>query len=67
SALPPDPNTERPTLSITSTAGGVSVSWTGNLQAAETLQGQWQNIGAANQSPMTFQTTGRMRFFRATR
>ena len=67
SALPPDPNTERPTLSITSTAGGVSVSWTGNLQAAETLQGQWQNVGAANQSPMTFQTTGRMRFFRATR
>jgi hypothetical protein len=57
--------TAAPRLSISRSGNNVTVSWTGGrLQAAPTITGDWADVQGADQSPMTFNNTTGMRFFR---
>ncbi|MGV3772204.1 MAG: hypothetical protein ACO1QB_04830 [Verrucomicrobiales bacterium] len=59
------PGVEQPTLSATRTANGLSITYTGKLEATDSLQGgTWSVIGEAGESPMTIPATGTARFFR---
>ena len=52
-----------PTLSIAQTAGGITITFTGALQAADAVTGTWTDLPGT--SPMTVAASGPMKFYRA--
>jgi hypothetical protein len=57
-ASPPAPN-----LSLAQSVGAITISFTGTLQSADSVTGQWTDLPDA--SPKTVQTSGPMKFYRA--
>ncbi len=55
--------TAAPTLSVARSPGGFTITFTGTLQSADSLPGQWTDLPGA--SPMTLQPSGPMKFYRA--
>ena len=51
-------------LTITKTAGGIEITYTGTLQAADSITATFTDVAGAK-SPYTSATTGAARFFRA--
>ncbi|MCX8109333.1 MAG: LamG domain-containing protein, partial [Verrucomicrobiae bacterium] len=55
-----------PTLTITSSASGISVSWTGGtLESATNVNGPWSPVPGATKSPYNTTPSEAARFFRA--
>ena len=52
-----------PTLSAARTATGLTLTFTGTIQSADSVLGPWTD--QAGSSPMTVQTTGTLKFYRA--
>jgi hypothetical protein len=52
-----------PTLSIARSAGAVTITFTGTLEAADAVTGPWAAVPGT--SPMTIQTVGNMKLYRA--
>lgn len=55
-----------PTLSITPGVGKVTLSWTGTLQSADSLEGPWADVLNAT-SPADISTTEAHRFYRSSK
>jgi hypothetical protein len=55
--------TAAPTLSVGRSSGAITLTFTGTLQSADSVAGQWIDLPDA--SPKTVQTTGPMKFYRA--
>jgi hypothetical protein len=51
------------TLAITRTSNGVSITFTGTLQSADSVTGTWTDVPGT--SPLTVPTTGTMKFYRS--
>ena len=54
-----------PTLSVARSAGGLTITFTGTLQSADSVTGQWIDLPDA--SPLPVQASGAMKFYRAKR
>jgi len=52
-----------PTLSAVRTASGLTLTFTGSLQAADSITGPWTDVTGA--SPQTITATGGAKFYRA--
>jgi hypothetical protein len=52
-----------PTLSLTRPAGVLTITFTGTLQSADSVTGQWTDLPDA--SPLAVQPSGSMKFYRA--
>jgi len=52
-----------PTLSLARSAGGFTITFTGTLQSADSVTGQWTDLPDA--SPLPVQPSGSMKFYRA--
>jgi hypothetical protein len=52
-----------PTLSVARAANGITLTFTGTLQSADTVSGPWTDMNGV--SPQTVTTTGSMKFYRA--
>jgi hypothetical protein len=59
-----EPGPERPTLSIAHTATGITITFTGTLQSATTIDGTWNDETTA-QSPLNINSMTGMKFYRA--
>lgn len=59
----PGQSPTRPTLSISRTATGLSITFTGTLQSAASVTGPWTDVAGAT-SPHTVTTTQGIRFYR---
>jgi hypothetical protein len=57
------PVTTTPTLSVARTANGITLAFTGTIQAADTVLGPWTDLAGA--SPMAVTTTDPRKFYRA--
>ena len=55
----------KPTISLSAQGGNVTITFTGTLQAADQLTGQWTDVNAT--SPYTTATSSAQQFFRAKR
>ena len=60
----PKPIVTQPTLSMTRSASGISITFTGTLQSADTLNGPWTDVGNAS-SPLSISPSGAQKFYRA--
>jgi hypothetical protein len=58
------PGADRPTLSLTRTATGISLTFTGTLQTADTVQGPYTDLPATGSFTVPF-SSGPAKFFRA--
>jgi len=54
-----------PTLSVARSAGALTITFTGTLQSADSVTGQWTDLPDA--SPISVQPGGPMKFYRAKR
>jgi hypothetical protein len=52
-----------PTLSVARSAGALTITFTGTLQSADSVTGQWTDL--PDSSPVTVQPSGLMKFYRA--
>lgn len=59
-----EPSTAPPTLAITRTATGVSITFTGTLESAAAVNGPWSPVANAT-SPLAVTTAGDQQFYRA--
>jgi hypothetical protein len=64
SGIKPSVGPGAPTLSLTRTATGISIAFTGTLQSANSVTGPWTDE-AAVASPLAVTPTGGMKFYRA--
>jgi hypothetical protein len=59
-----EPGTQRPTLSLTRTPTGISITFTGTLESASAVTGSWTNVPNAT-SPFPVTPAGPQQFYRA--
>jgi hypothetical protein len=59
-----EPSPAPPTLSLTRTATGILLTFTGTLQSADTVTGAWTDVAGAT-SPLAVIPTAAQRFYRA--
>jgi hypothetical protein len=52
-----------PTLTVARSANGITITFTGSLQSADTVTGPWVDVSGA--SPQSVATTGAAKFYRA--
>ncbi len=60
------PGEDPPTLAISRTPAGITLTYTGTLQAADAVTGAWADVAGAT-SPWAVTTTQAGRFYRAKR
>ncbi|MBI2948022.1 MAG: DNRLRE domain-containing protein [Verrucomicrobia bacterium] len=58
------PPTQVPTISLTRTAAGLNVTFTGTLQSADSVTGPWTDVANAK-SPFTATVSGGAKFYRS--
>ena len=58
------PTTARPTVAMTRTATGISITFTGTLQSADSVTGPWTDASTAT-SPLAVTASQGMKFYRA--